>query len=78
LTGATDDGRVNITINEVNDLLANHIEQLQLSRVQENLTAPPETAHDLLEASQRPSQIPPPLNIVIQVVGSRGDVVSTP
>jgi hypothetical protein len=65
---------VNITINEVNQLLADQIEQLQLSRVQENLTAPADTAHALLEASRRPSQIPPPLNIVIQVVGSRGDV----
>ncbi|KIW71103.1 hypothetical protein PV04_03308 [Phialophora macrospora] len=80
-----DDGRVNIIINEVNDLLARQIEQLQLSRVQENqidkgpgATLPfPDAAapaHALLEASQRPSRVPPRLNIVIQVVGSRGDV----
>lgn len=42
--------------------------------MQEGLISPPETAHGLLERSQRPSQAPPPLNIVVQVVGSRGDV----
>ena len=68
------DGRVDITISEINTLLANQIEQLQLSRVQEGLTAPPETADTLLEDSHRPANVPPPLNIVIQVVGSRGDV----
>jgi hypothetical protein len=66
-------------------LLARQIEQLQLSRVQENQigTGPDATlsvpdaatrAHTLLEASHRPSRVPPRLNIVIQVVGSRGDV----
>ncbi|OAP56938.1 hypothetical protein AYL99_09050 [Fonsecaea erecta] len=69
-----DDGRVDITIQEINDLFASQIEQLQLSRVQEGLDAPPQTARTLLEASHRPSNIPPPLNVVIQVVGSRGDV----
>ncbi|OQV03988.1 hypothetical protein CLAIMM_08944 [Cladophialophora immunda] len=73
-TKVGDDGRVNITIQEINQLLADQIEQLQLSRVQEGLAAPPQTAHTLLEASRRPSRTPPPLNVVVQVVGSRGDV----
>ncbi|KAH0846692.1 hypothetical protein AYO21_08090 [Fonsecaea monophora] len=73
-TKVGDDGRVNITIQEINELLAQQIEQLQLSRIQEGLAAPPQTAHSLLEASHRPSRIPPPLNVVVQVVGSRGDV----
>ncbi|KIW96931.1 uncharacterized protein Z519_02322 [Cladophialophora bantiana CBS 173.52] len=73
-TKVGDDGRVNITIHEINELLANEIEQLQLSRVQEGLAAPPQTAHALLESSRRPSKIPPSLNVVVQVVGSRGDV----
>ncbi|KAJ9612570.1 hypothetical protein H2200_004167 [Cladophialophora chaetospira] len=71
---ATDDGRINITINEVNDLLTSHIEQLQVSGVEESLTTQPDTGPALLEASRKASRIPPSLNIVIQVVGSRGDV----
>ncbi|EXJ71992.1 uncharacterized protein A1O5_04495 [Cladophialophora psammophila CBS 110553] len=73
-TKVGDDGRVNLTIHEISELLATQIEQLQLSRVQEGLAAPPQTAHALLESSRRPSKIPPSLNVVVQVVGSRGDV----
>jgi hypothetical protein len=71
---AIDDGRVNIKIHEVNELLAHQIDQLQVSREDENQIVPPYTPNDLLQSSSDPSQAPPPLNIVIQVVGSRGDV----
>jgi hypothetical protein len=71
---AADDGRLDITINEVNDLLARQIEALQLSREQENLAAPPYSPHSLDASHATPQDKPPPLNIVVQVVGSRGDV----
>jgi hypothetical protein len=65
---------VDIKIHEVNELLAHRIDQLQVSREEENQIVPPYSPHDLLQSSQAPSEAPPPLNVVIQVVGSRGDV----
>ncbi|RDW61435.1 hypothetical protein BP5796_11327 [Coleophoma crateriformis] len=68
-----DDGRVDIRINETDARLVNQIEQIRLAAVQEESqistpTNPPAYLDD------RPVEAPPPLNIVIHVVGSRGDV----
>ncbi|OBT79704.1 hypothetical protein VF21_01434 [Pseudogymnoascus sp. 05NY08] len=68
-----DDGRIDIQINETDTQLAQQIQQL-------NMIAQPETP-DHPSPAYTPSYLigtpgapPPPLNLVIQVVGSRGDV----
>lgn len=72
----TDDGRVNIHINQLNRRLSQifttpldqHIREAEDSE---------RTAAEINASSQkarRDGSVPPPLNVVIQVVGSRGDV----
>ena len=70
LTKTTDDGRVDIRINETDSRLVEQLEQIQLVAVQESL---PATAHTPSDFDAKPSEVPP-LNVVIHVVGSRGDV----
>ncbi|KAH4809584.1 hypothetical protein HBH61_110370 [Parastagonospora nodorum] len=71
-----DDGRVDIRIDQKSRALSQLILpqiQRQLSQVQEDPAPPPPYVPEFLGGApgQRP---PPPLNVVIQVVGSRGDV----
>ncbi|KAF4626342.1 hypothetical protein G7Y89_g11818 [Cudoniella acicularis] len=70
LTRRTDDGRVDIRIDETDAQLANQIEQIQLALRQE-VSGHTSTSSFLENKATLP---PPPLNIVIHVVGSRGDV----
>ncbi|KAF9691833.1 hypothetical protein EKO04_009908 [Ascochyta lentis] len=77
-TNATvaEDGRVNIRINQKSRALSQLIVpqiQRQLTHAKEDPEPPPPYIPEFLGGApgQRP---PPPLNIVIQVVGSRGDV----
>jgi hypothetical protein len=65
LADILDDGRVNIRVNETDTELAQQIAQVQLNAVPENPENPP---------SYLDTRRPPALNIVIHVVGSRGDV----
>ncbi|KAL5120460.1 hypothetical protein ACEQ8H_001750 [Pleosporales sp. CAS-2024a] len=71
-----DDGRVNIRIDQksraLSKLLLPQI-QRQLTQVQQDPAPPPPYVPEFLGGApgQNP---PPPLNVVIQVVGSRGDV----
>ena len=74
LTEEPDDGRLDISINETDTELAQQIGQITLSSQQsapENLPAPAQTPSNLVGT---PGATPPPLNVVIQIVGSRGDV----
>ncbi|KAF2814137.1 UDP-Glycosyltransferase/glycogen phosphorylase [Mytilinidion resinicola] len=71
-TQVSNDGRVDIRIDESDERLAKEIQQLQLASLQESSETPtplytPTSYGQLYEA-------PPPLNIVVHVVGSRGDV----
>lgn len=73
---ATEDGRININILTKNrrlaDLLAPTLRQ-QITAEQEEPPLPP--AYIPPSLGGRPGQVPPPkLNLVIQIVGSRGDV----
>lgn len=74
----TDDGRLNITINQktrkLSDLLVPALRnQLQLATQEEEEPFPPGYIPPALGGA--PGQTPPPkLNVVIHVVGSRGDV----
>ncbi len=74
----TDDGRVNININQktkkLSDLLVPALRnQLSLAQAENEEPLPPGYIPPALGG--QPGQIPPPkLNVVIQVVGSRGDV----
>ncbi|KAI0096644.1 hypothetical protein GGR51DRAFT_542930 [Nemania sp. FL0031] len=75
----TDDGRVNININQTSRHLADFIaptlrSQLrQESRISPDAALPPPYIPPSLGG--QPGQIPPPrFNVVIQIVGSRGDV----
>ena len=73
-----DDGRVNININQktrrLSDLLVPALKsQLYLAAEEEETPLPPGYIPPALGG--RPGQVPPPhLNVVIHVVGSRGDV----
>lgn len=74
----TDDGRVNITIKQTNrqltDLLAPTLRG-QLLSSQKPPTGPLPPAYIPPNLGGLPGQTPPPrLNVVIQIVGSRGDV----
>ncbi|KAL1648560.1 hypothetical protein SLS61_006884 [Didymella pomorum] len=77
-TNATvaEDGRVNIRINQKSRALSQLIVpqiQRQLTQAQEDPEPPPPYIPESLGGT--PGQkAPPPLNVVIQVVGSRGDV----
>lgn len=70
LTKRPDDGRVDIHINETDARLAQQIEQIQLSAVD---SEPPAPAYEPSYIDGAP-EAPPSLNVVIHVVGSRGDV----
>ncbi|KAF2427293.1 UDP-Glycosyltransferase/glycogen phosphorylase, partial [Tothia fuscella] len=62
-----DDGRLHIQIDETDSRLAHQIEQIQRPQ---SLTTTPAPA-----STPSPSSLkPPPLNVVVHVVGSRGDV----
>jgi hypothetical protein len=74
---STDDGRVNININQKNNRLA----ELLGPAIRRQITgdapaaALPPPAYVPASLGGQPGQIPPPrLNVVIQIVGSRGDV----
>lgn len=62
------DGRVDIRIHETDTQLANQIQQLRLTAATDEFGTPPTNLNSI------PAKRPPPLNIVIHVVGSRGDV----
>jgi UDP:flavonoid glycosyltransferase YjiC (YdhE family) len=71
-----DDGRVNIRIDQTNrrlsQLLMPSLKQLQAAALQQEAPPPPYIPPFLGGAEgQAP---PPPMNVVVQVVGSRGDV----
>jgi UDP:flavonoid glycosyltransferase YjiC (YdhE family) len=72
----TDDGRVNIHINQFNQrlskLLAPALHQETEAAEQAGPSPPPYIPSSL--GGDKTTPPPPPLNIVIQVVGSRGDV----
>jgi hypothetical protein len=70
LTRRLDDGRVDIRINETDAALAKQIEQIRLDAQQEEA----ETPSVIPDTPGTSTDSPPPLNIVIHVVGSRGDV----
>lgn len=77
-TNATvaEDGRVNIRINQKSRALSQLIVpqiQRQLTQAQEDPEPPPPYIPESLGGAPGQSP-PPPLNVVIQVVGSRGDV----
>ena len=69
-----DDGRVNININEQNTRLANLVRK-QLLHETRLPSGPLPPAYIPPSLGGLPGQTPPPrLNVVIQIVGSRGDV----
>ena len=69
LTKRPDDGRVDINIYETDAQLAKQLEQIHLAALQKS-----ETPLTPATTAGRPARAPPPLNVVIHVVGSRGDV----
>lgn len=72
----TDDGRVNIRINQSNRRLSQIFTpalRQHVQSVQDSLTLPPPYIPPSLGGDEGVAP-PPPLNVVIQVVGSRGDV----
>jgi UDP:flavonoid glycosyltransferase YjiC (YdhE family) len=72
----TDDGRVNIRINQLNRRLSQIFTpalRQELHSAQESRPPPPPYIPPSLGGEEGVSP-PPPLNVVIQVVGSRGDV----
>ncbi|MCJ1313310.1 hypothetical protein MMC25_006987 [Agyrium rufum] len=73
-TQVGDDGRVNIRIDETDERLAKQIEVLQLLAYQETEAQTSVTPESFSFRDRLQYAPPPPLNIVIQVVGSRGDV----
>ncbi|KAI1740451.1 hypothetical protein F4680DRAFT_118973 [Xylaria scruposa] len=74
----TDDGRVNININQTSRHLADFIAPTLRSQLRQDALiseAPLPPPYIPPSLGGRPGQIPPPqLNVVIQIVGSRGDV----
>jgi hypothetical protein len=74
LTKRRDDGRIDIHIHETDTQLAKQLEQIHVATLQEEPKTPPTPAHAPSYLDGRPAEAPPPLNIVIHVVGSRGDV----
>jgi hypothetical protein len=74
LTKRVDDGRVDIRINETDTRLAQQIEQIQLAAQQEAAQSPLSPSITTTYFDEKQFEGPPPLNIVIHVVGSRGDV----
>ncbi|KUJ21408.1 UDP-Glycosyltransferase/glycogen phosphorylase [Mollisia scopiformis] len=72
-TQVGNDGRVEIHIDETDKPLVEQLEQIQLASQPEPGT-PPNPSNPPSYLPSRSSKAPPPLNIVIHVVGSRGDV----
>ncbi|KAI1484782.1 hypothetical protein F5X96DRAFT_662874 [Biscogniauxia mediterranea] len=75
----TDDGRVNISINQTNRQLADIIAPALRNQLKEDARIASEEplppAYIPASLGGQPGQTPPPrLNVVIQIVGSRGDV----
>ncbi|KAJ4300926.1 hypothetical protein N0V90_003015 [Kalmusia sp. IMI 367209] len=70
----TDDGRVNIRINQVNRRLSQIFTPALSQQIQSVQDSHPPPLHSPSLGGQEGVPPPPPLNIVIQVVGSRGDV----
>ncbi|KAH3916821.1 hypothetical protein HBH56_063490 [Parastagonospora nodorum] len=71
----TDDGRVNIRVNQLNRRLSQVFSTTlhqQTQRVEDDLPRSTNVSSSL--ASAEGASLPPCLNVVIQVVGSRGDV----
>jgi len=78
LTSSIDDGRINISINQktrkLSDLLVPALRS-QLSLVAQEKEHPLPPGYIPPSLGGQPGQVPPPrLNVVIHVVGSRGDV----
>lgn len=74
-TKMRDDGRVDITITQSNIELVQQLERIQLDQQSQSVPSIPEgPPPPFLDDAGRPFRPPPPLNVVIQVVGSRGDV----
>ncbi|KAL6877032.1 glycosyltransferase family 1 protein [Trichoderma novae-zelandiae] len=69
----TGDGRVNININTKNKRLAELLAPSIASQIDAQPSLPPAYALPSL-AGEPGKEPPPPLNVVIQIVGSRGDV----
>jgi hypothetical protein len=78
LIKSTDDGRVNININQRSRKLSNLLVPALRSQLKLHAEAEGGEAHEgycPLNLGGKPGQArPPPLSIVIQIVGSRGDV----
>jgi len=74
LTKRLDDGRVDIRINETDTRLVQQLEQIQLAAQQEAAQSPLLPTITTSYFDEKRFEGPPPLNIVIHVVGSRGDV----
>ncbi|KAI0457485.1 hypothetical protein F5B21DRAFT_464572 [Xylaria acuta] len=75
----TDDGRVNININQRSRQLADFIAPTLRNQLRQDVLVSPGASlpppYIPPSLGGRPGQIPPPqLNVVIQIVGSRGDV----
>ncbi|KAI1752674.1 hypothetical protein F4782DRAFT_499652 [Xylaria castorea] len=75
----TDDGRVNININQTSRHLADLLAPTLRNQLRQDALISPESPlpppYIPPSLGGRPGQIPPPqLNVVIQIVGSRGDV----
>ncbi|KAF2168717.1 glycosyltransferase family 1 protein [Zasmidium cellare ATCC 36951] len=72
----TDDGRVNIRINQLNRSLSQVFTpalRQQIQAIQDSEPPPPAYIPPFLGGDEK-TPPPPPLNVVIQVVGSHGDV----
>ena len=74
LTKKLDDYRVDIHIDESDTQLAQHLQQIQLSALPEEPDTTASPAYTPSDLGRRQALAPPPLNVVIHVVGSRGDV----
>ncbi|KFZ19533.1 hypothetical protein V502_03594 [Pseudogymnoascus sp. VKM F-4520 (FW-2644)] len=72
-SNVADDGRIEIQINETDTQLAQQIQQVNLTAQQETPDHP-SPAYTPSYLVGTPGVVPLPLNVVIQVVGSRGDV----
>jgi hypothetical protein len=69
----TDDGRVEIHINETDIQLAQQLQQIRLNDLQNGPQPSPVPTYTTSYFDGAP-EAPPALNVVIHVVGSRGDV----
>ncbi|KAH6687807.1 hypothetical protein F5X68DRAFT_268554 [Plectosphaerella plurivora] len=73
----TDDGRVNINISQKNSRLAELLAPAIRNQLSGDAGAPPDMPPGYIPPGMGPEPgqpPPPPMNIVIQIVGSRGDV----